>query len=138
MSHNTLVGGYTQYLTRVQGMPESTVNNLKKQTDDYIWAKDGEKKANTIALTTLHKPKDQGGLGLLDIETRNEAIDAKRLQTLLLPPDLQPTWCKMAMRQLAKAAVKRFTNVGEAALVSPFTQKWRVNMSATNLPENLK
>ncbi|KAF6751836.1 hypothetical protein DFP72DRAFT_816004, partial [Ephemerocybe angulata] len=125
-------------LTRVQGMPKSTVDSLKKQTDDYIWAKDGEKKANTIAMTTLQKPKDEGGLGLLDVETRNEAIDAKRLQTMLLPPDDQPTWCKMAARQLAKAAVKQFTNVGEEALVSPFTQKWRVNLSSTGLPESLR
>ncbi|KAF6740886.1 hypothetical protein DFP72DRAFT_768353, partial [Ephemerocybe angulata] len=138
MSHNTFVGGYTQYLTRVQGMPKKTVDDLKRMTDDYVWAKDGERKSNTIAMSTLHKAKDEGGLGLLDIESRNEAIDIKRLQTLHLHPDEQPAWCKIAYRQLAKAAVKKFTNVGEAALVSPFLQTWRVNLSSTELPENLK
>ncbi|KAF5330225.1 hypothetical protein D9611_010656 [Ephemerocybe angulata] len=138
MSHNTLVGGFTQYLTRVQGMPKDTVDKLKGVTDDYIWAKDGEKKANTIGMPTLQRPKNEGGLGLLNIETRNEAIDAKRIQTLTLPPNKQPTWCKLAARQLAKAAVKKYTNVGEAALVSPFLQTWRVNLSAKDLPENLR
>ncbi|KAF6743584.1 hypothetical protein DFP72DRAFT_752816, partial [Ephemerocybe angulata] len=39
---------------------------------------------------------------------------------------------------LAKAAVKKFKNVGEKALINPFLQGWKVNLSAAGLPRNLK
>ncbi|KAF5341132.1 hypothetical protein D9611_005853 [Ephemerocybe angulata] len=138
MGHNTMVGGLTQYLTRVQGMPKSTEEQIKKKTDDFVWAKNGERKANTIAMSTLQKGKDEGGLGLLDIEARNEAIDLVRLRTYLLPPEQRPVWCIIADIVLARAAVLKFRNVGERGLVNPFLQTWRVNLSSKDLPSNLR
>ncbi|KAF6742998.1 hypothetical protein DFP72DRAFT_829136, partial [Ephemerocybe angulata] len=133
-----MVGGYTQYLTRVQGMPPSAVKDIRKKTDNFVYAKHGERKANTIAIATLYKDKDKGGLNLQDIEAKNEAIDAMRVRTYTLPPPLRPVWCSLADRILARAAVKKYKNVGEKALINPFLQGWRVNMSAAGLPKNLK
>ncbi|KAF6758941.1 hypothetical protein DFP72DRAFT_787615, partial [Ephemerocybe angulata] len=130
--------GYTQYLTRVQGMPKETVNEIKSISDDFIWAKEGEKKANTIAVSTLQDQRDNGGLKLLDIEARNEAIDAVKIEVYNREPDKRPPWCRIADRQLAKAAVKSFKNIGEEYLINPFQQKWRVNLSSRDLPDGLR
>ncbi|KAF6757115.1 hypothetical protein DFP72DRAFT_809649, partial [Ephemerocybe angulata] len=130
--------GYTQYLTRVQGMPKGTEDTIKKRMDDFIWAKNGERKANTIAMSTLQRDKDEGGLGLLDIGARNEAIDLMRLKTYLLPPGQRPVWCILADLLLAHSSVQKFRNVGERTLRNPFLQTWRVSLSAKDLPSNLR
>ncbi|KAF5328544.1 hypothetical protein D9611_014835 [Ephemerocybe angulata] len=138
IGHNSTIGGYTQYLMRVQGMPKETVTELKSISDDFIWAKEGEKKANTIAVFTLQDHRDKGGLKLLDLEARNESIDAVKIEVYNREPDKRPPWCSLADRQLAKAAVKSFKNIGEEFLLNPFQQKWRVNLSSKDLPEGLR
>ncbi|KAF6754647.1 hypothetical protein DFP72DRAFT_812388 [Ephemerocybe angulata] len=138
LGNNTMVGGLTQYLTRVQGMPPDTVKRIRKMTDNFVYAKHGETKSNTISLDTLFNHWSEGGLSLLDLEARNEAIDLMRLRTYLLPPELRPVWCDLADRLLARAAVKKFHNVGIGALINPFLQTWKVNLSATGLPMSLK
>lgn len=138
MGHNTMVGGYTQYLTRVQGMPKETQTAIRKLTDDFVYAKYGEQKSNTIAISTLQKKKDEGGLGLLDMEARNEAINLMRLKTYLSPSKSRPAWCKLADRFLAKAAVNKYRGFGSDVLENPFTQKWKVNLNARGLPSNLR
>ncbi|KAF6755002.1 hypothetical protein DFP72DRAFT_749255, partial [Ephemerocybe angulata] len=138
MGNNTMVGGYTQYLTRVQGMPTSVLKSIRKKTDNFVYAKHGERKANTIAMDVLFNNKDDGGLGLLDMEARNEAIDIMRLRTYLLHPEARPIWCRLADILLARSAVMKFKNVGPEALVNPLTQNWRVNLSSEKLPSNLK
>lgn len=138
MGNNTMVGGYTQYLTRVQGMPKEVVKKIKKITDDFVHAKHGEQKANTIATTTLYQDKDLGGLGLLDLEARNEAINVIRLKTYLTEGDDRPQWCRLADMLLGEAAVKKYQNVGTRMLRNPFTQKWKVNLAHRDLPENLR
>lgn len=138
MGNNTMVGGFTQYLTRVQGMPKETLKKIKKITDDFVYAKDGEQKANTIATSTLHQERDQGGLKLLDIEARNEAIDTVRLRTYLSTGEQRPQWCKIADLLLGEAAVRKYRNVGPKMLRNPFTQQWRVNLAHKGLPENLR
>ncbi|KAF6745620.1 hypothetical protein DFP72DRAFT_755963, partial [Ephemerocybe angulata] len=138
MGNNTMIGGYTQYLTRVQGMPTSIAKSIRKKTDDFVYAKHGETKSNTIAMDVLFNDKDEGGLGLLDMEARNEAIDIMRLRTYLLPPEERPIWCKLADALLARSAVAKFRNVGTKALINPLTQNWRVNLSSEDLPASLK
>ncbi|KAF7965037.1 hypothetical protein HWV62_851 [Athelia sp. TMB] len=57
-----IVGGMTQYLTTVQGMPgeiEQTVTGIIR---DFMW--DGKKPP--VGLETLRQPTEKGGLGLLD------------------------------------------------------------------------
>lgn len=138
VGNNAMVGGYTQYATRVQGMPDKVITKIKSIVDDFVWAKNGESKRNTVNMATLQAGTADGGQGILDLETRNDAIDVMRLVQYLKPPGERPLWGHLADRLLAKAAVKRFRNIDEEFLENPFTQSWRVNTTARGLPESLK
>ncbi|KAF6756681.1 hypothetical protein DFP72DRAFT_810001, partial [Ephemerocybe angulata] len=62
-----------------------------------------------------------------------------KLCTFLLPPELRPRWCEVAERILAENAILQFANqIGSNFLLNPFTQGWRVNLTATTLPDSLK
>ncbi|KAI0038511.1 hypothetical protein FA95DRAFT_1478470, partial [Auriscalpium vulgare] len=66
-----VVGGRTQYLTKVQGMPQHIENILIKKIREFIWE---GKAVPPLAIEYLYLPKDEGGIGLLDLKARNEAI----------------------------------------------------------------
>ncbi|KAF5334198.1 hypothetical protein D9611_014502 [Ephemerocybe angulata] len=132
-------GGFTQFLTRVQGMPEKILKQFEKIADDLIHAKHGEEKSNTIGVDTIRSKIEEGGLRALDMRARNEAIEVMKLCTFLLPPELRPRWCEVAERILAENAILQFaTRIGSNFLINPFIQGWRVNVDSTVLPDSLK
>ncbi|OSD03159.1 hypothetical protein PYCCODRAFT_1444564 [Trametes coccinea BRFM310] len=65
------IGSMSQFLSDVQRMPDQTVRRLNSLVREYIW---GSGRTPPVSLDVLHLPWDQGGLGLLDLEARNEAI----------------------------------------------------------------
>ncbi|KAF6742767.1 hypothetical protein DFP72DRAFT_755827, partial [Ephemerocybe angulata] len=139
LGNNTMLGGYTQYLTRVQGMPEATLRLFEKMADDLIHAKQGEEKTNTIGVDTLRSDIEAGGLRALNMRARNEAIELMKLRIFLLPPELRPRWCEVAERILAENAVLKFANqIGSNFMINPLTQSWRVNLDSQTLPASLK
>ncbi|KAF6745107.1 hypothetical protein DFP72DRAFT_776231, partial [Ephemerocybe angulata] len=75
-----IVGSFTQYLTRVQGMPEATVRTLEKIIDDFVFNKNGARINNAVAIATLKAPLHEGGFKLIDLRSRNEAIALMILQ----------------------------------------------------------
>jgi hypothetical protein len=50
-------------------MPTEIENALTKITRDFIWDDDSSPR---IALETLYRPIEEGGLNLLDIKARND------------------------------------------------------------------
>ena len=75
-----IVEGYTQFLTKAQGMPMHIKSALTKIIRDFMWEDDSSPR---IALELLQKPIDEGGLNLLDIKARNEAIEIVWLKAYL-------------------------------------------------------
>ena len=75
-----IVGGYTQFLTKAQGMPTHIESALTKIIRDFMWEDDSSPR---ITLKLLQKPIDEGGLNLLDIKARNEAIEIVWLKAYL-------------------------------------------------------
>jgi hypothetical protein len=67
-----VVGGYTQFLTNAQGMPTHIESALRKIISNFLWDDDSSLR---IASNTLCRPINEGGLDLLDVAARNEAID---------------------------------------------------------------
>ena len=61
----TVVGGYTQFLTKAQGMPENIEKALIKIIRNFVWEDDSSPR---IALNFLQCPRNQGGLDLLDLK----------------------------------------------------------------------
>ncbi len=67
-----VVGGHTQFLTNAQGMPTHIKTALKRIISSFMWDDDFSPQ---IVSDTLSSPITRGGLNLLNIEVRNEAID---------------------------------------------------------------
>ncbi|KAJ7659371.1 hypothetical protein B0H17DRAFT_954822, partial [Mycena rosella] len=68
---NMFVGGRSQYLTRVQGMPDEVEESLTKLIHNFVW--DG--KRARIFDSVMHSNVLTGGKQILNIRARNEAID---------------------------------------------------------------
>lgn len=118
------VGSRTQYLTRVQTMPRTVENKLIKMTREFIW--DGNKHP-PINLDTLCKPIEQGGIGLLDLKARNEAIDLMWAKEYLQLSPSRPKWAHIADALLARATNAASKTTDEIARVNPFLQTWGVS-----------
>jgi hypothetical protein len=65
------IGGYTQYLAQVQGMPRNVSKTLEKMTRKYLWNETSSK----VNKETTYAPIERGGLRILDIDAKKEAID---------------------------------------------------------------
>jgi hypothetical protein len=86
-----VVGGHTQFLTKAQGMPTHIEDAIIKIIRDYIWDNDIHPR---IGLEHLYKPLNKGGLNLLDIKTRNEAIEIVWLKDYLNLTPSRQMWAR--------------------------------------------
>ena len=84
-----IVGGRTQYLAKTQGMPQRTEKVIQKIINEFLW--DSEKPPR-IASSTLELPLENGGINLLNVSTRNEAIKIMWLKSYLDFSPTRPTW----------------------------------------------
>ncbi|TBU26612.1 hypothetical protein BD311DRAFT_625833, partial [Dichomitus squalens] len=94
-----VVAGMTQYLTDVQRMPEAVTRRLEKIMREYLWE---GKSTPPIAKGYTQLPVDEGGLNVLDIRARNEAIDIMWLKAYLDVSKTRPKWAYVADDILAK------------------------------------
>ncbi|PPQ81543.1 hypothetical protein CVT24_000305, partial [Panaeolus cyanescens] len=81
---NMYVAGKTQYLTRVQGMPEKTETRIERIVKNFMWGSDKTNFSPPVKTSILQKDKESGGRKVLDIRTRNEAIELKKLQSYII------------------------------------------------------
>ena len=112
------VGGRTQYLTRVQGMPVEAQTRIEKRIKNFMW---GDKQA-MIKLPTLQAPKEVGGLKLLDIDARNKAIDLRRLQAFHKPSTDRPRWAWVADEIIARNASTKINLTDNESVVNTALQ----------------
>ena len=113
-----VIGGYTQFLTKAQGMPphiEAAINEIIR---NFIWENDVHPR---IALKHLYKPLNDGGLNLLDIQTRNEAIDLVWLRDYLNLTPSRQMWAKVTDILINAAAPPGTSAV---ATINTFLQTW--------------
>lgn len=89
----SIVGGMTQYLTQVQGMPDHIERTLSKRAIDFVW---NESKARPINMETLYAPVENGGLNLMNLAWRNEAISIMWLKRYMTSGKERPLWAKIA------------------------------------------
>jgi hypothetical protein len=83
------MGGMTQFITKAQGMPKSIEAAITKKIRTFIW---NDCKSPPISLTRLERPVAEGGLGLLNICTRNEAIDITWVQAFMNLSESRLSW----------------------------------------------
>jgi hypothetical protein len=89
-----VVGGMTQYLTTVQGMPKDIEDYLDKRIKTFMWA---GKRVAPLNNDFLFFPTEEGGKDLLSIKDRNDAIALKDIRDFLTNegPD-RAKWCDLA------------------------------------------
>jgi ribonuclease HI/exonuclease III len=115
-----VVGGKTQYLTRVQGMPKDVENRIKRLIRGFMWP---GKRVPPIALERLYRPIEEGGIGLLDIKARNLAIEGTWIRDYLNLTKTRPTWALITDEMLKRAVpeVLEYAASGVAML-----HKWSI------------
>jgi len=101
-----VIGGLTQFLTKAQGMPQRIEDTLIRLTHDFIWQDNTHPR---IALRILFHMVDEGRLNLLDLSTRNKAIEIIWLKTYLDLFPKWPIWAKLT-DIIINAAAPRHTN----------------------------
>lgn len=129
------VGGMSQYLTAAQGMPDHTIRALNKIITTFLW-NGGKPRVN---LNTLQAGKETGGMAILDVEARNEAIDLMWLKGFLKLSEHRPKWAYVADVLLAQNTLAKHKTMPESAKINIFLQEWDVKTDRRGgLPECLK
>jgi ribonuclease HI/exonuclease III len=129
-----IIGGMTQFLTKAQGeMPPEIESRLIKKIRNFIW---GEENTPIISMPTLSLPIAKGGLKLLDLKSRNKAIQATWLKTFLQLNESRPSWTYIADELINSQLSHKYTD--RKARINMFLQSWKVNPNATSkLPREL-
>ncbi|KAL1948189.1 hypothetical protein VTO73DRAFT_12264 [Trametes versicolor] len=115
------VGGRTQFLAKAQGMPLAVESKLTRMIADFMWAGD---KHPRVDRATLYAPVEDGGLGVLCITARNEAIDLMRLRDYLDLSPTRPRWALVADALLARAVASTSQSSDPKARLNYFLQNW--------------
>ena len=113
-----VIGGHTQFLTKVQGMPPHIEEALMKILRDFIWDHDIHPR---VALEYLYLPLNKGGLNLLDINTRNEAIKVMWVKAYLDLTPSCPSWAVITDILINASAPPGTSAI---ATVNTFLQTW--------------
>jgi hypothetical protein len=84
-----VVGGYTQYLTRVQGMPKGVETLFTKKICHFMYGSD---KVPLVGLPVLHENIGDGGRKVLDVAVRNHAIELMKVKSYQTLDASRPKW----------------------------------------------
>jgi hypothetical protein len=114
--HQAVIGGHTQFLTKAQGMPTHIEEELTKMIRDFVWDYDVHPR---ISLEYLYRLLNEGGLNLLEMKARNEAIELVWLRDYLNLTPTRQTWA-IVTDLLIIAAAPQGTSL--VALVNTFLQ----------------
>ncbi len=128
-----IVGGMTQFFTTVQRMPDIIVKRLTKIIREYLW----DDRHNTpVSMEHVCLPVEMGGLDILDLDARREAVDIMWLKSYLDLGEGRPTWAFL-MDDLLAAYVTKDCRPKDASLrINTFLQRW--NPKARGLPDELQ
>ncbi|KAF9782885.1 hypothetical protein BJ322DRAFT_978401, partial [Thelephora terrestris] len=132
-----IIGGMTQYLAKVQGMPEATIKTLDKLIRNFAWS--GENRP-TISIAQMSSSMEKGGKKVLDIQARNEAIQLTWVQSYLKTGVDRPTWAYIADEIFRNDVPGELTSLLEnpEARENQFLQTWhsRINRKRATDPSN--
>lgn len=130
-----IIGCMTQYLAKVQGIPEAALKTLEKLIRNFAW--NGESKP-TIAMTHMSNTTNEGGKKVLDINARNDTIQLTWIQSYLKMDETRPTWALIADKILRNDVPGEPRTLAEDpnARINQFLQSWHTRMKQTNANDN--
>ena len=140
-----IIGGMTQYLAKVQGMPESALKTLKKLIKNFAWSSESKP---TISMQHMSSGISEGGKKVLDIYACNKAIQLTWVQAYLKLDETHPTWALIANEILKCDIPGEPKTLAETpnARINQFLQLWhsRTNKKLTtdnnkkHIPDDLR
>ncbi|KAF5388098.1 hypothetical protein D9615_000306 [Tricholomella constricta] len=116
-----VIGGMTQYLTQVKGMPKSIEKRITKTIREFVW----KEKRSPVSEATLFLPTHLGGRALLDIVARNEAMEVLWLKSYLNMDENRPLWATVADALFAINVPKTEKNIDARVRSNIFLQSWK-------------
>lgn len=125
-----IVGGMTQYLTQVQGMPSNIELKLWRKIRNFVW----HDKRAPVSEQILFSQIDKGGCALLDISTRNEAIEVMWLKSYLSFGPERPLWALGADEIFAINVPQFEENVDKRVRKNIFLQSWGLSKAKSTQP----
>lgn len=88
----SIVFGMTTYWSRIYILPTKLINMINAAMNHFIWHGDCySRKPIPIAFTKLCRPKNKGGLGIIDLHIWNKAAASKHINDLLSHKDTMLT-----------------------------------------------
>jgi hypothetical protein len=131
---NMFAGGITQYLAMVQGMPKDVKSRIQKMIDTLIC--DGRRAP--INLNTMNAPGKEGGIGLLDIQAQNEAIQIMWLKRYTTLGPSRPMWALVA-DVLIEECIAASHHIDKELTINTYLQSWSpMSNSRSKLPPDIK
>ncbi|OJT14670.1 Transposon TX1 uncharacterized 149 kDa protein [Trametes pubescens] len=126
-----MIGGMTQFLVDVQRMPSHVLKRLTKMIRDYLW---DDKHNIPVSMEHTYLPAERGGLGLLNLEARNEAIDVMWLKDYLALGTVRPMWACVADDLLAHNVPSGAFPREPSLRINTFLQHWKPKLKGL-IPE---
>jgi hypothetical protein len=118
-----VAGSRSQYLAQVNGMPAAVTKHILKSQRDFI----NDSKSSMIGHNTLMAPREMGGIGLFDLEARNEALLLLKAASLAeADPEKRAHWASLALHGLSRHIVNP-SSVAEEAKTNLMVQNLKVN-----------
>ena len=116
-------------------MPKDIEVTLEKLIRSFLW--DG--KTARVSLEMMILPVDQGGKGILDISSRNKAIELWNLQCYLMQGDDRPLWCYFVDFILIKYLETSYLNIRPGQIINIFLNDIHFPIPRSNkIPDDLK
>jgi hypothetical protein len=104
-------------------MTESTLANLTKLARKFLW---GGESSPMISWDRLAKPIEQGGLGVIDLSTRNQAITGMKLKTYIAQTP-RPIWANFADALMANLITKASGSHEKEEMHILHIENWKIN-----------
>ncbi|KAJ7881455.1 hypothetical protein B0H13DRAFT_1891329 [Mycena leptocephala] len=120
-------------------MPKEIEEKLVRMRDEFLW----EGKKPRVAHRTMGLPIDDGGKQILDIQSRNEAIDLWNLKEFLKQGDDRANWPFFVEYTISNRWNASQSLGNQGAMYSPFLQhihipQWRNNPLAYDIGRMIK
>ncbi|KAJ7610023.1 hypothetical protein DFH06DRAFT_1374874, partial [Mycena polygramma] len=88
-----VAGSRSQYLAQVNGMPQVVEKHILHAQREFM----NDSKSSMINRDTLMAPREQGGLGMFDLEARNQALLMLKAAPLAeTDPSKRAHWASLA------------------------------------------
>ena len=116
-----IVGRRTQFLTKAQGMPDTIREALRKEIRNFIW--DDINHIPQLGMNHLTNTKDIGGLKLLGLKMRNDAIEIMWLKDYLNLTPTCPYWAYITDLLINETTP---SNLDEKTRSNAFLQNWKI------------